>query len=144
MPPDPRDCAEVYSSGKVDSGVYTIKPSGSRVFDVFCNQTIAGGGWTVFQRKLASSFSFDKVWDKYKEGFGTLSGDLWLGTKKLHRLAKHGVWQIRVDWEKWEDNRPHFVEFSVEVLSDHRLFVKEQLKGDNKFIISSSKCKEAS
>ncbi|PFX12944.1 Angiopoietin-related protein 3 [Stylophora pistillata] len=128
---DPRDCAEVYSSGKVDSGVYTIKPSGSRVFDVFCNQTIAGGGWTVFQRKLASSFSFDKVWDKYKEGFGNLSGDLWLGTKKLHRLAKHGVWQIRVDWEKWEDNRTHFVEFSVKVLSDHRLSVKDQLKGDH-------------
>ncbi|XP_078358232.1 angiopoietin-2-like [Oculina patagonica] len=39
-----KSCAELYKSGKTSSGVYTIDPDGSGAFDVFCDQTTAGGG----------------------------------------------------------------------------------------------------
>ena len=133
--PDPEDCEELYNSGINKSGVYTIYPHNSHSFDVFCNQTIAGGGWTVFQRKLDGSFSFDKTWKDYKNGFGDLSGEFWLGTKKLHRLAKHGTWQIRVDWEEWGDNNLPYVKIDVEVLCRENLKVKGHRGGDCKFII---------
>jgi len=47
-----RNCAEVFKSGDRISGVYTIDPDGSGAFDVFCDQTTAYGGWTVFQKRL--------------------------------------------------------------------------------------------
>ena len=42
-------CAQRYKSGQNISGIYSINP-GSGVFDVFCDHTTAGGGWTVFQK----------------------------------------------------------------------------------------------
>ena len=84
-----KNCAELYKSGQRISGVYTIHPDGSGAFDVFCDQTTAGGGWTVFQKRLDGSVDFYRGWDDYKRGFGNLNGEFWLGLDKIHRLTKH-------------------------------------------------------
>ncbi|XP_078356931.1 ryncolin-2-like [Oculina patagonica] len=57
-----KSCAELYKSGKTSSGVYTIDPDGSGAFDVFCDQTTAGGGWTVLQKRLNGSVDFYRDW----------------------------------------------------------------------------------
>ncbi|XP_067017148.1 microfibril-associated glycoprotein 4-like isoform X2 [Acropora muricata] len=93
-----KDCAELYKSGQRTSGVYTIDPDGSGTFDVFCDQTTAGGGWTVFQKRLDGSVNFYRGWADYKNGFGNLSGEFWLGLDKIHRLTKKKN-RLRVDLE---------------------------------------------
>ena len=77
--------------------MYTIDPDGEGAFDVFCDQTTNGGGWTVFQRRLNGSVSFYRYWDDYKNGFGYLNGEFWLGLDKIYRLTgkKHNC--LRVD-----------------------------------------------
>ncbi|XP_020608625.1 microfibril-associated glycoprotein 4-like [Orbicella faveolata] len=82
-----KDCAELYKSGQRTSGVYTIDPDGSGAFDVFCDQTTAGGRWTVFQKRLDGSVDFYRGWADYKNGFGNLNGEFWLGLDKIHRLT---------------------------------------------------------
>ena len=83
-----KNCAELYKSGKTRSGVYTIDPDGSGAFDVFCDQTTADGGWTVFQKRMDGSVDFYRGWADYKRGFGNLDGEFWLGLDKIHRLTK--------------------------------------------------------
>jgi len=93
-----KNCAEVYKSGKRISGVYTIDPDNAGAFDVFCDQTTVGGGWTVFQKRLDGSVVFYRGWDDYKRGFGNLNGEFWLGLDKIHRLTKQRS-RLRVDLE---------------------------------------------
>jgi len=83
-----KNCAELYKSGERISGVYTIDPDGLGPFDVFCDQTTAGGGWTVFQKRMDGSVDFYRGWADYKRGFGNLNGEFWLGLDKIHRLTK--------------------------------------------------------
>jgi len=65
---------------------------------VFCDQTTAGGGWTVFQKRLDGSVDFYRGWSHYKNGFGNLNGEFWLGLEKINRLTKTKS-RLRVDLE---------------------------------------------
>ena len=65
---------------------------------MFCDQTTAGGGWTVFQKRLDGSVNFYRGWADYKNGFGNLNGEFWLGLDKIHRLTKTKN-RLRVDLE---------------------------------------------
>ena len=97
-----KSCAGLYNAGKTSSGVYTIDPDGSGAFDVFCDQTTAGGGWTVFQKRIDGSVDFYRVWADYKKGFGNLNGEFWLGLDNIHRLTNSDTFKLRVDLEDWE------------------------------------------
>ncbi|XP_073233130.1 fibrinogen C domain-containing protein 1-like isoform X1 [Porites lutea] len=93
-----RNCAELYKAGQRKSGVYTINPDNAGAFDVYCDQTTAGGGWTVLQKRLDGSVDFYRGWDDYKRGFGNLNGEFWLGLDKIHRLTILRS-RLRVDLE---------------------------------------------
>ena len=94
-----KNCAEVYKSGDKISGVYKIDPDGLGEFEVFCDQTTAGGGWTVFQKRYNGTVDFFRAWDDYKQGFGNLNGEFWLGLEKIHRLTARSSNKLRVDLE---------------------------------------------
>ena len=99
-----RNCGEVYKSGQRKDGVYTIKPDSLSAFDVFCDQITAGGGWTVFQKRLDGSVDFYLKWSDYRVGFGDPNGEFWLGLGKIHRLTSADNSMLRVDLEDFEGN----------------------------------------
>ena len=112
-----KTCADLYNAGKTSSGVYTIDPDGFGTFNVFCDQTTAGGGWTVFQKRLDGSVDFYRDWADYKNGFGNLNGELWLGLDKIHRLTNIQIFKLRVDLEDWE-GETRFAEYDMFAISD--------------------------
>ena len=79
--------------------MYTIDPDGEGAFDVFCDQKTTGGGWTVFQKRLDGSVDFYRYWNDYKNGFGDLNGEFWLGLDKIYRLTEKKHNRLRVDLE---------------------------------------------
>ena len=95
-------CADLYKFGQTNSGVYTVDPDGSGAFDVFCDQTTDGGGWTVFQKRIDGSVDFYRYWADYKNGFSNLNGEFWLGLDKIHRLTNSDAFELRVDLEDWQ------------------------------------------
>ena len=84
-----KNCVELYYSGQKISGVYTIDPDGLGAFNVYCDQTTSGGGWRVFQKRMAGSIDFNRTWNDYKCGFGNLVGEFWLGLDKINRLTQN-------------------------------------------------------
>ncbi|XP_022791060.1 angiopoietin-related protein 7-like [Stylophora pistillata] len=103
-----KNCAELYKSGRRISGVYAIDPDGLGAFNVYCDQTTAGGGWAVFQRRLDGSFDFNRTWNDYKHGFGNLVGEFWLGLDKINRLTRNETYnKLRVDLGVTTDKTVH-------------------------------------
>ena len=112
-----KSCADLYNAGKTSSGVYTIDPDGLGAFDVFCDQTADGAGWTVFQKRLDGSVDFYRGWADYQNGFGDLNGEFWLGLDKIHRLTNGDTFKLRVDLEDWE-GETRFAEYDMFAISD--------------------------
>lgn len=58
----------------------------------------AGGGWTIIQRRKSGLVSFHRDWKQYKQGFGSIRGDFWLGNEHIHRLSRRPT-RFRVELE---------------------------------------------
>ena len=115
--PVAKHCEEHYRSGARISGSYPVDPDSQGAFDVFCDQTTAGGGWTVFQKRLDGSVDFYRNWADYKQGFGNLSGEFWLGLDKIHRLTSQANNTLRVELEDFDGNTT-YAEYDTFAVAD--------------------------
>ncbi|GFR88961.1 fibrinogen related protein 12.1 [Elysia marginata] len=77
-----------------------IQPSGDSTVDVphLCDTVTDGGGWIVIQRRSTGDVDFyQRGWEEYKNGFGDLRGDFWLGNEHIHRITNSGHYELRVE-----------------------------------------------
>ena len=82
-----------------------------------------GRGWTVFQRRVDGSVDFYRNWIDYKNGFGNLSGEFWLGLDKIHRLSVTGQNALRVDLESFENETAYAVYESFSVGNERLAYI---------------------
>lgn len=95
-----QDCSD-FIMRKPTSGIYNVTPtiSGNRTFPVFCDMKSSGGGWTLIQHRFDGSISFNRTWNDYKNGFGNLKGEFWLGNEKIHWLTSTKAMVLRIELE---------------------------------------------
>uniref|UniRef100_A0A3P8T9T8 Angiopoietin like 2 n=1 Tax=Amphiprion percula TaxID=161767 RepID=A0A3P8T9T8_AMPPE len=107
-----KDCLEALDSGYTTSGMYLLKPdSGNRLMQVWCDQTQDFGGWTVIQRRQDGSVNFFRNWETYKQGFGNIDGEYWLGLENIYWLTNQGTYKLVVTLEDWT-GRKTFAEYT--------------------------------
>uniref|UniRef100_A0A6P4EBX2 Fibrinogen-like protein A n=1 Tax=Drosophila rhopaloa TaxID=1041015 RepID=A0A6P4EBX2_DRORH len=68
------------------NGIYQIKLRGLEPFKVPCATSLPG--WTVIQRRIDGSENFNRTWYEYKNGFGNVSKEFFIGLEKLHRMTE--------------------------------------------------------
>ena len=115
------NCQEAYLKGYHTTGALPIYVPGMDIINIRCDMVTAGGGWIVFQRRVDASVDFYRGWEDYKNGFGDLNGNFWLGLEKIHRLASPGKGAIlRVDMKQLNySNTVKYAEYrKFEILSE--------------------------
>ena len=111
-----RSCQDALDNGNVFSSQYMIKPDDGSPFLVYCDMDLAeGNGWIVFQRRFDGSVNFFRNWTDYVRGFGSISGEFWLGLEKIHRLTDRQdpllPAKLRVELKDYDDSEA-FADYS--------------------------------
>ncbi|XP_064789688.1 angiopoietin-related protein 1-like [Oncorhynchus masou masou] len=97
-----RDCLQAQEAGHGTSGMYLLKPDeAERPMQVWCEQGLDNGGWTVIQSRRDGSVNFFRNWDAYKNGFGNIDGEYWLGLLGIYNLGKQSDYRLLVELEDW-------------------------------------------
>ena len=69
--------------------------SGDRTFNsakiyVRCDMETDGGGWIVIQRRIPQgTVNFTRNWEDYKNGFGDLNTEFWIGLSNIYELTNN-------------------------------------------------------
>uniref|UniRef100_A0A8B9FBR5 Fibrinogen alpha chain n=1 Tax=Amazona collaria TaxID=241587 RepID=A0A8B9FBR5_9PSIT len=105
-----KDCDDIRQKHTfgAKSGIFKIKPAGSnKVLSVYCDQETTLGGWLLIQQRMDGSVNFNRTWQDYKRGFGSVDGkgqgEFWLGNENIHLLTQNNT-LLRVELEDWDGN----------------------------------------
>uniref|UniRef100_A0A182W262 Fibrinogen C-terminal domain-containing protein n=1 Tax=Anopheles minimus TaxID=112268 RepID=A0A182W262_9DIPT len=103
-----------------DTGVYFMKPDPTKnvTFEVsrdWTNNHGFGDNWIVFQRRFNGSVNFYRNWTEYKQGFGNLHGEHWLGLDKLHAIVKTRQHELLIVLEDFDGviAYAHYEDFKI-------------------------------
>nr|XP_053640454.1 microfibril-associated glycoprotein 4-like [Cherax quadricarinatus] len=130
-PPVVHDCSTLHQAGVKGSGKYQVFPF---TFLVYCDMSTHGGGWTVVQRRKLQEVQedFDRGWADYRNGFGNLDGEMWLGLEPLHQLTYSASYELRVDMFDYQLGHlyAHYKNFRVGPESDGYRLLATNYSGD--------------
>uniref|UniRef100_A0A2M3ZKH7 Putative ficolin n=1 Tax=Anopheles braziliensis TaxID=58242 RepID=A0A2M3ZKH7_9DIPT len=80
----PRSCRDIPDGM---SGEETIYLGPGEPVEVYCDQDYEEGGWIVIQNRFDGFVNFNRSWEKYRDGFGDIGTEHWLGLDTIHRLT---------------------------------------------------------
>lgn len=108
------DCVEAHQhnlNGE-KNGLFKIRPGGinsTEVVVVYCEQEGLMGGWLLVQQRESGALSFNRTWDEYRNGFGSVdtngNGEFWLGNQNLHLLTTQHETMLKVEMQDWEGGK---------------------------------------
>lgn len=100
------DCQDVLVRGYIISVVYYIIIIYLFCFIlVWCDMDILLGGWLVIQNCFNGEVDFNRFWDEYRDGFGNIVLEFWLGLDNIFFLFNQDFYEFRFDFWDFEDNR---------------------------------------
>lgn len=89
-------CSQALSHGNNLNGAYLVKPKHAmEAFPVFCERS-GSNDYTVIQRRVNHKMDFNISWKRYKEGFGSVNRNFWLGFDQILTLMNNQTVELEV------------------------------------------------
>jgi len=93
------------------SDIYNINLRGIGTFEAPCSSD----GWLTIQKRFDGSENFDRPWKDYKEGFGNIRGEFFIGLEKLHVMTRERPHELYIKLGKVNGSTgfAHYDDFKI-------------------------------
>ncbi|XP_050088689.1 fibrinogen-like protein A [Anopheles aquasalis] len=105
--------------------------SDSEPFRVYCEQRAYGGGWIVIQYRYDGSLDFYRGWNEFRDGFGDLDKEFWLGLEKIHQITKDRKHELIVELKDFNGDYAYARYDAFQVGSESEGYVLKDLGSYN-------------
>lgn len=120
-------CRKTYHSGQ-----YLLQlRDKSAPIPVVClhKHQLTGDGWLVIQQRVDGSENFFRNWVDYRDGFGNLSREFWLGLENIYHITNAAPHELLVEMVGF-DNTFHYARYSsFEIGTEEEKYVLNKLGG---------------
>ncbi|XP_069102186.1 angiopoietin-related protein 7-like [Argopecten irradians] len=99
------------------SGVYDYTITGGPTIQAYLDMDTENGPWIVIQRRTSPNVNFYRHWANYKNGFGNLHGNFWLGNDNIHLLTSNPM-VLRVVLEGWDGTKGYAQYSSFQIANE--------------------------
>lgn len=108
---NPQACPLSDPNQLYESGIRQLR----RDFVVQCEMDADNGGWIVIQARYSGRTDFARSWSEYKQGFGNIAGEYWLGLDKIYELTSARLHELRIEMEDFKEMKKfaHYDLFSI-------------------------------
>ncbi len=92
-----QNCGQLHALGETETGTYKIRPDPGIENDIYiyCDHDTDDGGWLTLQRRSAiGTLNMTGSWGMYRDGFGNVSTEFWIGNKYLSQLTNGTTYEI--------------------------------------------------
>ncbi|XP_052864073.1 fibroleukin-like [Anopheles cruzii] len=91
-----RSCSDIWNE---QSGAYIIQVNDeSNPFMAYCHRDMKGKGiWLVIQHRFDGSLNFYRNWTEYRNGFGDIEKEFWIGLERLYQLTSGRPHELMVE-----------------------------------------------
>uniref|UniRef100_A0A2M4D023 Putative ficolin n=1 Tax=Anopheles darlingi TaxID=43151 RepID=A0A2M4D023_ANODA len=96
---------------------------------VLCDQEYDSGGWVVIQHRFDGSTNFFRDLREYKNGFGDLEGEFWLGLDRIHQLTSSKPHELVVLLEDFDGNSTYARYGLFEIGGESQQYMLSKLSG---------------
>ncbi|XP_058119935.1 ficolin-1-like [Anopheles ziemanni] len=111
-----------------ESGTHLFRlGKSSNPFEVFCEQNKFEGGWTVIQHRFDGLVDFYRNWTEYRNGFGNVAGEFWLGLEYVHQITKNRPHELLVEMKDFHGNYGYAKYDEFEIGNESELYALKKL-----------------
>uniref|UniRef100_A0A453YZA8 Fibrinogen C-terminal domain-containing protein n=1 Tax=Anopheles gambiae TaxID=7165 RepID=A0A453YZA8_ANOGA len=117
------------AAGQEQSGKFLIQPTEhDEPFLGYCvQQTNFGGGWLVIKHRDNRWLDFDRNWSEYRNGFGSVEEDVWLGLENIHRTTRARKHELLVELKDATGNSVYARYSSFDIGSEAEQYTLKKL-----------------
>lgn len=89
------------ASSENETGIKKMRKN----FFIQCQHEDDEGNWIVIQNRGSGDVNFFRDWNDYKEGFGYVGGEFWMGLEKIHELTSNDLHELKIVIEDFNDEK---------------------------------------
>jgi hypothetical protein len=95
------DIEEVCTAVDNEPGIKKFRKN----FFINCENVADEGNWIVIQNRFNGDVNFFRSWSEYKEGFGSIGAEFWIGLERLHELTSSHLFELMVTIEDFNGEK---------------------------------------